>query len=121
MGGSEMEVGHPNFQSLYGESNLRGFLVGCPAHGGEWPTPGEDGALTITGNVKGQAYRLTLSDTGSKNPGPMSDPGLMARLRYGSNNHVHRSTHIRATASMPSRRGVMALPPPMGHAPHAGR
>jgi hypothetical protein len=29
MGGSEMEVGHPNFQSLYGESNARGFLVGC--------------------------------------------------------------------------------------------
>lgn len=34
MGGSEQEVGHPNFQSLYGESNSRGFLVGCPALGG---------------------------------------------------------------------------------------
>ena len=53
MGGSEPEVGHPNFQSLYRESNLRGILVGCPAHGGEWPTPGEYGALTINGNVKG--------------------------------------------------------------------
>jgi len=47
MGGSEMEVGHPNFQSLYRESNLRGILVGCPPRGGEWPAPGEDGALTI--------------------------------------------------------------------------
>jgi len=46
-GGSESEVGHPNFQSLYRESNSRGILVGCQAIGGEWPTPGEYWALTI--------------------------------------------------------------------------
>lgn len=58
MGGSKMEVGHPNFQSLYGESNSRGILVGCPAlrggvaySNGGWGV--NDKSLTLTGNVKG--------------------------------------------------------------------
>ena len=61
MGGSESEVGHPNFQSLYGESNSRGILVGWSALGGEeWPTPGGWGRPHL----------------GSKNPGTHRAPGL---------------------------------------------
>lgn len=64
MGGSEMEVGHPNFQSLYRESNSRGFLVGCqePQGGGVAYSRGgrgvNDKSLTLTGNVKGRGYRV---------------------------------------------------------------
>ena len=57
MGGSESEVGHPNFQSLYKESNQRGILVGCPPRGGVAYSNGvwgvNDKCLTLTGNDKG--------------------------------------------------------------------
>ena len=88
MGGSESEVGHPNFQSLYGESNLRGILVGCPAPGGgvAYSRGGlgvNDKGLTLTGNVKGQAYRLTLSESGQRKAPPLARWGGVG-LGYGS-------------------------------------
>ena len=120
MGGSETEVGHPNSKSLYRESNLRGFLVGCPGIGEEWPTPRagrgvNDKGLTLIGNVIGYGhrvgYRLTLSESGQgKAPEPIGRRGDRARLGYGKRSHVHKSSHRMARASMPSRRGVTQPP-----------
>ena len=74
MGGSKQEVGHPNFQSLYRESNSRGILVGCPAPGGGvaysngvWGV--NDKGLTLTGNVIGNRRQKPRTHIGSEADG----------------------------------------------------